>query len=189
MSQRGDRCRWIGAFLIALAVLLRRPAATGNNSSSSRGHPSLPAAASSSRLRPPSLNNDGRSLDRWNNCWRSDSLPSQTEPQVQDIFYFPHGYPFPGARNLLHLSVKSTSPRWCPAAPASISPPARPGGPAPTTALPKRSSSNERGVFHAARAASAVGRVHHRGGGVGVGAVPEAEPLQGVFSGAEVAVD
>src|SRR5579859_4061217 len=28
--------------------------------------------------------------------------------------------PFPGARSLLHLSVKSTSPRWCPAAPASI---------------------------------------------------------------------
>src|SRR5215831_9740399 len=47
-------------------------------------------------------------------------LQSHTKPQAQDLFYFPHGYPFLGQRSLLHLSVKSTSPSWCPAAPASI---------------------------------------------------------------------
>ena len=54
---------------------------------------------------------------------------------------------------------------------------------------PGRASGDERGVLHGARASSAVWRVHHRDGVIGVGAVPEAEPLQGFFSGAEVAVD
>ncbi len=63
------------------------------------------------------------------------------------------------------------------------------GNAAVGTGPPGRAGGDESGVLHPARTATAVGRVHHRDRVVGVGAVPEAEPLQGAFRGTEVAVD
>jgi N12 class adenine-specific DNA methylase len=47
-------------------------------------------------------------------------LQSETEPQAQYLFHFSHGHTLLGHEGFLHPSVESTSPRWCPATPASI---------------------------------------------------------------------
>src|SRR6266853_6409881 len=83
-------------------------------------HPSLPTTARSGRRHRLFAGNGERSLDRLNNCGRSDSAaaPDRTaDAGFPSVFSWTL---FPRARSSLHLSVETASARWCPALPASI---------------------------------------------------------------------